>query len=229
MKFVKQHENLTVRNADLVCIKPSNNKRHGKLLPSDIRSVVVGPSNSGKTNVMLSLLLDSNGLKYRNVYIYSKSLQQPKYKYLEKVMSKIPEIGFKTFSENIDIIPIEQAKSNSIFIFDDVACQKQNNIRTYFCMGRHKAIDCFYLCQTYAQIPKHLVRDNTNFLCIFKQDAMNLKHIYNDHVNNDVSFETFHKACTKCWNEKYGFMVIDKDSPLHKGRYRKNFDSFIIF
>jgi len=31
-------------------------------------------------------------------------------------------------------------------IFDDVACEKQNNIRSDFCMGRHKNIDSFYLC-----------------------------------------------------------------------------------
>ena len=53
-------------------------------------------------------------------------------------------------------------------------------------MGRHRLIDCFYLCQTYAQIPKHLIRDNLNFLVLFRQDEMNLKHIYGDHVNTDM-------------------------------------------
>lgn len=101
---------------------------------------------------MLSLLLDPNGLKYRNIYIYSKSLHQPKYKYLEEVIQKVPEIGFYTFSNNFDVISIEQAKSNSIVIFDDVACDKQDNIRNYFCMGRHSQIDSFYLCHTYTRL-----------------------------------------------------------------------------
>ena len=47
-----------------------------------------------------------------------------------------------------------------------------------FSIGRHRLIDCFYLCQTYAQIPKHLIRDNVNFLVLFNQDEMNIKHIY---------------------------------------------------
>ena len=44
-------------------------------------------------------------------------------------------------------------------------------------------IDCFYLGQTYTRIPKHLIRDNVNFLVPSTQDEMNLKHIYGDHVN----------------------------------------------
>ncbi|KAL6256683.1 hypothetical protein P5V15_012802 [Pogonomyrmex californicus] len=48
-------------------------------------------------------------------------------------------------------------------------------------MGRHSNVDCFYLCQTYARIPKHLIRDKANLLILFKQDGTNLKHVYNDH------------------------------------------------
>jgi len=42
-------------------------------------------------------------------------------------------------------------------------------------MGRHKNIDSFYLCQTYS--PKHLIRDNANFIIMFKQDDLNMRHI----------------------------------------------------
>lgn len=47
-------------------------------------------------------------------------------------MSSIPEIGYHLFSNNCDVIPVKQAKRNSIFIFDDVVCEKQDNIRSYF-------------------------------------------------------------------------------------------------
>jgi len=67
-------------------------------------------------------------------------------------------------------------------IFGDVAYEKQNNIRSYFCMGRHKNIDSFYLCQTYTHIPKHIKRDNANMNLMFKQDDLNMRHIYRDHI-----------------------------------------------
>ena len=168
------------------------------------------------------------GVRFENVYVYSKSLQQPKYRYLENLFTSIDEIGYFTFSNNSDIVPSNEARPNSIFIFDDVACDKQDAVREYFSMGRHANVDCFYLCQTYARIPKHLIRDNANLLILFKQDCTNLKHVYNDHVNTDMSYDEFCTLCSDCWQKKYGFLVIDKDSALKDGRYRKGFNEFAI-
>jgi len=114
-------------------------------------------------------------------------------------------------------------RPNSIFIFDDVACDKLDAVREYFSMGRHANIDCFYLFQTYARIPKHLIRDNANLLILFKQESTNLKHVYNVHENTDMSYDEFCALCRDCWQQKYGFIVIDKDSALTNGRYRKGF------
>jgi hypothetical protein len=57
-------------------------------------------------------------------------------------------------------------------------CDKQDNMRQYFSMGRHRGIDCFYLCQTYTKVPKHLIRDNANMIILFKQDELNLICLY---------------------------------------------------
>lgn len=230
MRFIKQHNKLMIKNLDFVTNKKNfKTQRHGPLLPNSLRALIVGPSNSGKTNVMISLLENPNGLKFKNIYLYSKSLQQPKYKYLEQLLQPIKGMGFFSFSENDTVIPPEKAKPNSIMIFDDVACEKQNNVRAYFCMGRHNDIDSFYLGQTYTRIPKHLVRDNANLLVIFKQDLVNLKHIYNDHVGCDMPFTKFSEICAECWSDNYGFMVISKDDSIERGRYRKGFDVFIKY
>jgi len=101
-------------------------------------------------------------------------------------------------------------------------------VREYFSMGRHANVDCFCLCQTYARIPKHLIRDNANLLILFKQDCTNLKHVYNDHVNTDMSYDEFCLLCRDCWQKKYGFLVIDKNSAFKDGRYRKGFNEFAI-
>jgi len=45
-----------------------------------------------------------------------------------------------------------------------------------------------FLCQTYTHIPKHLVRDNANMNIMFKQDDLNMHHLYRDHVNTDMSY-----------------------------------------
>lgn len=226
MRFFKQHKRINVKNIESK-FDSSNKIRHSSLLPNSIRALIVGPSNCGKTNVMISLIESPHGLKFKNIYLYSKSTQQPKYKYLESLIKPIKEINFSSFSNNDDVLSPDEVKPNSVFIFDDIACEKQNHVRSYFCMGRHKDIDSFYLCQTYTRIPKHLIRDNANMIIIFKQDVMNIKHIYNDHVGSDMTLKTFHKLCTECWKEKYGFLVISKDDSMNNGRYRKGFDIFI--
>lgn len=202
--------------------------RHSPLLPNSIRCIVCGPSNCGKTNAVFNLLFADNGLRFENLYVFSKSLYQEKYRFLSDLMAQVPEIGFYPFGENEEVIAPAEAKPNSVIIFDDVACEKQNNIRSYFAMGRHNNIDSFYVCQTYSKVPKQLVRDNANFLIVFRQDELNLKHIYRDHVNTDMALDTFKRLCGKAWNDKpHGFIIINKECDLDNGRYRFGFDEFI--
>lgn len=230
MHIVNSPYNLPVDNLDKTVgagMLDVNNQRHGPLLPGSIRGLLVGPSNCGKTNAMITLITHPKGLCFENLYIYSKSLYQPKYEYIGKVLKPIKEIGFYTYGNNETILDPAEAKPNSIIIFDDVICEKQNIIRSYFSMGRHKNIDCFYLAQTYSRVPKQLIRDNANFIILFNQDQTNLKHIYSDHVSPDITFSQFLEMCAECWKEKYGFLVIDKDRDLNKGRYRKGFDKYI--
>ncbi|WP_221935831.1 hypothetical protein, partial [Klebsiella pneumoniae] len=190
--------------------------------------IISGPSNCGKTNVVFNLLTKPNGLRFNNVYIFSKSLNQPKYQLLEKVLSEVPEVYFFKFDAKDDIMPPNEAKPYSIFIFDDVSCEHQCIIKTYFSMGRHNDIDSIYIGQTYSKIPKQLIRDNVNFLIVFKQDDMNLKHIYTDHVGADISYDKFKEICGKAWEERYGFVVIDKEQAIKNGRYRIGFDQYVL-
>lgn len=229
MKTIKQSISLPIDEIKSESDNLPENQRHGILLPNSIRAIICGPSSCGKTNLLMNLLYNANGLSFENIYLYSKSRYQPKYQELESVLQLVPEIGYFPFDDNETVIPPNEAKENSIFIFDDVACEKQQHIRAYFCMGRHKNVDSFYLAQTYTRIPKHLVRDNANLLILFKQDFTNLKHIYYDHVNTDMNFTKFCEICQHCWNiSNYTCMVIDKTKDLNDGRYRIGFDEYII-
>lgn len=218
---------LPVQNYDIAANESVFNK-HGPLFKGlSKRGLVVGPSGCGKTNVIITLLTHLNGLRFENVYLYCKSFYQPKYKFLEAVLEPLPEIDFYKYSSDSELLSPEDIKPNSVVIFDDIAACDQNKIREYFSFGRHKNTDCFYLCQTYTSIPKQLIRDNSNLLIIFPQDLLNLKHIYDDHTNFDMSFQQFKDICSECWQDPYGFLVIDKDCAKDNGRYRKDFDKFI--
>jgi len=227
MKLIEQKDKLNIENVDTQMIKKPS--RHGSLLPDSIRGIFVGPSGSGKTNVMFNLITHRNGVKFENIYLYTKTPDQEKYILLKKIIDSIKGVNFYIFTNADQVIKPSLIKKNSIFIFDDVICDNQTPIRDYFSMGRHSgANSIFYLAQTYSKIPKQLVRDNSNFLVVFKQDDKNLRHIFNDHCSADMNFTEFRKICHLCWNLKdYGFIVIDKTREMDQGRYRCGFHTFI--
>lgn len=233
MKFIKQKHTLKIHNLDHIAeaggIQKQKREKHGPFLPNSIRAIICGRSGCGKTNLLLNLIFGANGLAFHNIYIFSKSLDQPKYRLLSHVMKGIPHMGYFTYGDNSEVIPPDKARSNSLFIFDDISTQKQDNIRDYFCMGRHKNIDSFYLCQTYSKVPKQLIRDNCNLICIFEQDDLNLHHIFSDHnISSSIpSFEEFKNMCNEVWKQK-SFLTIDKDVGVEEGRFRRNIIDAII-
>jgi len=134
MRFVRQPLTIRFINCDDRLRKMGDNaekRKHGAMLPSTIRAIICGTSNCGKTNVLISLLESPHVVRFENVYVYSKSLQQPKYQYLENLLSSIDDIDYFTFSNNSDVVPRSDARPNSIFIFDDVACDKQDTVREF--------------------------------------------------------------------------------------------------
>lgn len=226
MHFIEQKQKLPVYNIDT----PDTIKsRHGPLFPNTVRSLILGSSGSGKTNLIYFLLTNENGLRFENVYIYSKTLNQPKYQLLKQIISDIDGVNIFTFYENDKVIQPEEVLPNSVFVMDDVIGENQNVIRDYFSRGRHNKVDIFYLAQSYSKVPKQLIRDNANLIILFKQDERNLKHVYNEHCCGDMSYSEFKHFCATCWNrDRFSFIVICKDSERDNGRYRLGFDTFVI-
>ena len=78
---------------------------------SIIRAIHCGPSNYDKSNVLINLLESPNGVRFENEYDYSKSLEQPKYRYLNNLFTSIDEIEYFKFSNNSDVVsPSEERK-----------------------------------------------------------------------------------------------------------------------
>ncbi|KAF0703223.1 THAP-type domain-containing protein, partial [Aphis craccivora] len=215
MKFIEQKKKLRIYNIDT---PDTIQFRHGELFPNTIRSLVLGSSRCGKTNLIYFLLVDENGLRF----------EKPKYKLLKRIIDDIEGINIFTFFENEKVIPPEKVLPNSIFIMDDVLGENQQVIRKFFARGRHNKIDIFYLAQSYSKVPKQLIRDNANLIVLFKQDETNLKHVYNEHCSGDMTYTQFQHFCVTCCNrDRYTFVVICKDSDRDSGLNRFGFDTHV--
>ena len=61
-----------------------NLRKNNLLLPRNIRGLIVGKSNCGKTTLLLNLLLQPDWLDYNHLYVFGKSLHQQEYQILKK-------------------------------------------------------------------------------------------------------------------------------------------------
>ena len=75
MKFVQQSQTIKVINVDNTVQTEKKIRKHGNMLPISIRGIICGSSNCDKPNMLISLLESRNGIRFENVYVYSKSLQ----------------------------------------------------------------------------------------------------------------------------------------------------------
>lgn len=241
-------------------------RNNSPLLPSNVRGLLIGKSNCGKTTLLLNMLLQSDWLDYDHLYIFGKTLHQQEYQILKKgfevglskkqianifknqrefdrvKMSALEVIDQYTgeregkikaeFFENCSSIP-DPAELNvedkNLLILDDCFLGPQNKAEAYYTRGRQNNCDTFYISQSYFRLPRHSVRENSNFIILFSQDAKNLQHIYADHCEGDMSLEEFKRFCRTVWEEcPHQFVTIDLTSKRLEGKYRKNLDCFYL-
>ena len=104
--------------------------------------------------------------------------------------------------------------------------KKQNTCESYYVRGRHSNVDCFFLAHIYFKLPCQTFRENANFICLFSQDLKNLNHIFEDHMESDMTKEEFRPLCKIAWEKQHGFVIIDRNSKKHNGKYRSGLDEF---
>ena len=140
-------------------------------MPADVfRMLICGPSNSGKTNILLNMLYQL--LVFDKVYLFSKNFHQNKYQALlqDFATNVDPVVGYQTIEALGDeILPLEELPidNQKIVVFDDLVCESnQNSIINYFINGWHRKCSVIYLAQTYYKVPKN-IRDNCSHFCVF--------------------------------------------------------------
>ena len=226
-------------------LKSENTRSNHPLLPNNLRALIVGKSSSGKTTVLLNLLLREGWLDYENLFVFGKSLFQDEYKLLKECIeaglskkdtrncylgivdsTERSNLSCEFFTEESDIPdPSELESKKNLFVFDDCLLGSQTKPESYYTRGRHSDCDCIYITQNYFKVPRQTVRENCNFLIIFPQDNKNLNHIHGDHAT-DLSLKEFKEFCRIVWRNPRNFVVIDLTSGIENGKYRRNFTDF---
>ena len=147
------------------------------------RTLLVGPSFSGKTYLMLKIL---SRISDRDIYIITKS---PPEQYTNS------KIKIKEISDEIK--PLNEYE-NGIIVFDDILGSSNSKfIDQFFIRGRHKNLDNYYLSQSYFDLPKRTIRYNSNKIILFSQTLKDIEHIYRDVAGYDMNYDEFKDLCRK--------------------------------
>ena len=169
------------------------------------RTLLVGPSFSGKTYLMLKIL---SRIPDRDIYIITKS---PPEQYSNSKI-KIKEIS--------DEINTPNEYENGIIVFDDILGSSNSRyIDQFFIRGRHNDLDIYYLSQSYFDLPKRTIRNNSNKIVLFNQTLKDIEHIYRDVAGYDMNYDEFKELCRKSWEEDYNYLCIDRSKKRDQGRY----------
>ena len=152
----------------------NNNKKKTKVVDSvnnnNNRTLIIGFSNCGKTYLMNHILFQ----KQEPIFIITKSLNQ------------YPKIKAQTSDE---IQPLEYYE-NSTVVFDDMLLSKQEtNIDLFFTRGRHNNIDIYYISQSYFNLPKNTIRNNSNIIILFKQTLRDIILLFHDIAGLDMNLD----------------------------------------
>ena len=189
--------------------------------------------------MIFNLLLQPGWLDNNHLYIFGKSLHHQEYKILRKgfegglseqqisnvfnsqEMLQFPLIAIEKY--NIPDPSALDPTQKNLLLLDDCFLGKQNKAEAYYTRGRHNNCDTIYIAQNYLRLPRHTIRENSNFIILFPQDTKNLTHIHADHCAGYMPLKQF---CHRVWSEDHNFVTIDLTSTPTNGKYRQNFNRF---
>ena len=219
---------------------PISCKKHADFFPKNIFCIIAGSTGSGKTNLLVNLLLQKGAIDYCDLYVYSTTLHQPAYEYLKKTFETFEKLIYNKTHKTVKLahfngkdselvdpstLPEEQ---NHVMVFDDVMMEDQSMIKKYFCSGRHNNVNVFYLVQSVHKIAKHCIRENANVFILFRQDDKTLKYFHETHISGDMDFAEFKLFCDRAFSKKHGFVVVNIWDDAYCGRYWINYNKIYI-
>src|SRR5580698_10007116 len=94
---------MSIKNYSKYFEKKTSTANHAPFFPQNIFAIISGSTGSGKTNLLLNLLLEDGFLDYGSVYVYCSTLHQPSYQYLMKRYEEMESDIQKKYKVNITI------------------------------------------------------------------------------------------------------------------------------
>ena len=104
----------------------------------------------------------------------------------------------------------KQYFQNCCVVFDDMLNGNQKLKDPFFTRGRHNDLDVHYLSQSYFDLPKRTIRNNSNMIILFQQTLKDVEQLYRDIAGFDMSYDEFKSLCREACKEEYIYFLINR-------------------
>src|SRR5438067_13381833 len=170
------------------------------------RMIVSGSSDSGKTTMIMNLLMGNKKIKEdgeryircNDVVLIGKFLHKPKWNIVRDFFNELAnegeDVSFRALSPS-EFPDVEEFNPNrtTVVVFEDLMNMSkkiQERIADYFSSGRHSNVFSIYVSQRFFLIPK-TARDNATYISLHRgsENLLDLKRIispYTKHPENLV-------------------------------------------
>lgn len=230
-------------------IKYINKQPENTIYPKlPMRGILLAPSNSGKTYLLIKMILEYYKNCFERIYIFSQSINLDnqweiiKKKYPEKNNEKLYFDDYKDDYLN-EIIKTQEkvieyqnkhddkTRFNILIIIDDFAddpkvSRNSKQLHGLFTRGRHQFISSIVSTQKfYALAP--IIRLNVSFLIIFKLKNKKDLDAVIEETSALLNKNQLIKIYNDCTNEKYNFLYINYANEL-ANMFFHNFNQYVL-
>ena len=240
-KKTKTFDVLDIQNMDDVCGDGRDdqvNQVHFLLPKHPARILICGSSGSGKSNLLINML--QKQLVYDRIYVFSRHINQPKYKFLkeyiediEKCMEKKMKVKnykiIKGWSDKLEEMPsIEDYDEDyrNLIVIDDfniITKPQQAIINDMYTRVRHRNASIVMLNQMYFRTDRS-VRLNLTHCILFQNNNNREITTLGTELGSDLEKGQFKKLYNKVLNKRFNFLVIDNTTFDKKLRYREQWN-----
>ena len=174
------------------------------------RGIFLGPTNSGKNNLIIEFLKRSPHI-YNEIHIICRNRDQPFYNYLADKLEDF--IHFYGIGDIPTVDDFEDDGTLKLVIIDDFSndTKLQKDIFShYFIRGRHKKLSIIMTTHAYHLGTNKVIRLNSDYVMILKANSKrDLKMILQDFNIPNVDEKQFYEMYKFCTASKGDFLMID--------------------
>lgn len=197
-------------------------------LPKLFRGIILGPSGSGKSNLLIDFIKRSPNI-YSHLHLIARQPEQPLYQFLRDKLEGFITIYGEDNTPSVDSIP---KNGLQLVVFDDYsndAAFCKQHVVPFFIRGRHKGLTTLFLSHAFHQGTPKMVRLNSEVLMILRSPSKaDLRAVLRDMPIAGLSNEMLWHLYSQTTREKGQMLLIDVVAQqvrwnwhkvLHNGRY----------